>query len=85
MSWITDPCPDCGGTPKDGSGGRSFVPFEPAPNDIQQEEFDWIDDLTQLSAFVCVECGYVLGVVDPSDPERHRPGISEYRIDRELE
>lgn len=84
MSWVARPCPNCGGTPVDGSGGRSFVTYEPAPSDIQQEELEWTDDLEPLNAFMCVDCGTVIGVIDTKEPELDRGG-SEFRVDRPLE
>lgn len=83
MSWITEPCPSCGSTPEDGSGGRSFVEYEPAPTEIQEEEFEWTDELHHLSGFVCTECGYVIAVVDAQDEARHRQA-NEFRVDEEL-
>lgn len=79
MSDLTSNCPSCDASPD----ARVFVPYNPAPNDAQLD-FDWITDLPAVSALVCTECGYLLGVIDTQDPERAEQE-NEYKVEQELE
>lgn len=83
---VPDPCPGCGAEAGSGEDWkRAFVPYEAAPNDAQAE-LGWVDDIPErLFAFVCSECGAVLGVVTDGLPEGEPPSRSDqFRADEEL-
>lgn len=83
---VPENCPGCGAETGGGENWRrAFVRYEADPNGAQ-EETGWVDDIPEtLYAFVCSECGRVLGVIDEDSYEEERPSRGDgFRIDKEL-